>query len=242
MHVQFFIKMSLKNQAIQTALSGDWQNAIVLNKNLIKEDPNDIDALNRLALAYLIVGKTKDAKSMYQKVIKLDPLNPIAQRSLNKLKDKKTIPAIPKSYKINNHFLEQPGKTKVIELINIAQPQIIERLRTGLLLELSVKRFKLFVLDNKQYIGVLPDDIGKRLIKFIKANGIYEAFVKSASPHKVAIFIREVKKSARFKDQPSFISTLDSALFSAKQRSLRSKEKYETEDLQDLEDASQEEE
>src|SRR3989344_7973707 len=101
MHVQFFIKMSLKNQAIQTALSGDWQNAIVLNKNLIKENPNDIDALNRLALAYIIVGKTKDAKSIYQKVIKLDPLNPIAQRSLNKLKDKKT-QSSASSYKINN--------------------------------------------------------------------------------------------------------------------------------------------
>src|SRR3990167_5160380 len=194
MHVQFFIKMSLKNQAIQTALSGDWQNAIVLNKNLIKEDPNDIDALNRLALAYLIVGKTKDAKSMYQKVIKLDPLNPIAQRSLTKLKDKKASSPAPTSYKINNQFLEQPGKTKVIELVNIAQPQIIERLRTGQVLELSVKRFKLFVLDGKQYIGVLPDDIGKRLIKFIKANGLYEAYVKSQSPHKIAIFIKEVKK------------------------------------------------
>ncbi|OGH02583.1 MAG: hypothetical protein A2798_03010 [Candidatus Levybacteria bacterium RIFCSPHIGHO2_01_FULL_37_17] len=215
--------MSLKNQAIQTALNGDWQNAIALNKDLIKENPSDTDALNRLALAYLIVGKTKDAKSMYQKVIKLDPLNPIAQRSLNKLKDKKTVNATS-SYKINNQFLEQPGKTKVVELVNIAQPQIIERLRTGQVLELSVKRFKLFVLDGKQYIGVLPDDIGKRLIKFIKANGLYEAYVKSQSPHKIAIFIKEVKKGARYKEQPSFTSTVETALFSAKQRSVRPKE------------------
>lgn len=234
--------MSLKNQAIQTALSGDWQNAIVLNKNLIKEDPNDIDALNRLALAYLIVGKTKDAKSMYQKVIKIDPLNPIAQRSLNKLKDKKASSPTPTSYKINNQFLEQPGKTKVIELINIAQPQIIERLRTGQLLELSVKRFKIFVLDNKQYIGVLPDDIGKRLIKFIKANGIYEAFVKSASPHKVAVFIREVKKATRFKDQPSFISTIETSLFSAKQRNMRSKEREENDEKEENDESYTEEE
>lgn len=207
--------MTLKNQAIQTALSGDWQAAIALNKDLIKENPEDIDALNRLALAYMIVGKVKEAKSTYQKVIKLDPLNPIAQRSLTKLKDSKTINANI-SYKINNHFLEQPGKTKVVELVNIAPSQVIENLRVGQLLELSVKRFKIFVLNDKQYIGVLPDDIGIRLIKFIKANGVYEAFVKSANPHKVSVFIREVKKGGRFKDQPSFITTAETSLFSGK--------------------------
>lgn len=207
--------MTLKNQAIQTALSGDWQAAIALNKDLIKENPEDIDALNRLALAYMIVGKVKEAKSTYQKVIKLDPLNPIAQRSLTKLKDSKTISANI-SYKINNHFLEQPGKTKVVELVNIAPSQVIEHLRVGQLLELSVKRFKIFVLNEKQYIGVLPDDIGIRLIKFIKANGVYEAFVKSANPHKVSVFIREVKKSGRFKDQPSFVTTAETSLFSGK--------------------------
>jgi tetratricopeptide (TPR) repeat protein len=214
--------MSLKNQAIQTALSGDWQAAITLNKNLIKENPEDIDALNRLALAYMIVGKAKEAKSTYQKVIRLDPLNPIAQRSLIKLKDSKTINANI-SYKINNHFLEQPGKTKVVELINIAPSQVIEHLRTGQLLELSVKRFKIFVLNDKQYIGVLPDDIGIRLIKFIKSNAVYEAFVKSANPHKVSIFIREVKKGGRFKDQPSFVTTAETSLFSGNKKSRQGK-------------------
>lgn len=208
--------MSLKNQAIQTALSGDWANAIELNKALIKEEPNDIDALNRLALAYSILGKIKEAKTTYNKVIKIDPLNFIAQRNLLKLKDK--TPGGTVSYKINNQFLEEPGRTKVVELVNIAQPQIIERLRTGQMLNLSIKRFKIFVLDDKQYIGVLPDDIGKRLIKFIKGNSIYEAYVKSVNSHKVAVFIKEVKKSSRFKEQPSFITVTETDLFSPKEK------------------------
>ncbi|MBI3366867.1 hypothetical protein HY041_04550, partial [Candidatus Roizmanbacteria bacterium] len=40
-----------KNQAIQTALLGDWQNATVINKALLNSNPNDIEALNRLAFA-----------------------------------------------------------------------------------------------------------------------------------------------------------------------------------------------
>lgn len=205
--------MSITNQAIQTALQGNWTEAIALNKSLIKENPEDIDALNRIALAYTIIGKVKEAKSAYQKVVNIDPLNSIALRNLKKLKDKNiTITPVSGNYQINNHFLEQPGKTKVIELINIAQPKIIESLRMGQTLTLSIKRSKIFAQEQHQYIGVLPDDIAKRLIKFINAGSVYDAYVKSANPHKVSIFVKEIKKAKRYKDQPSFLSNSESAL------------------------------
>ncbi|MBI3984583.1 MAG: hypothetical protein HY344_01385 [Candidatus Levybacteria bacterium] len=205
--------MSIKNQAIQTALQGNWSQAITLNKGLIKENPEDIDALNRLALAYTILGKVREAKSAYQKVVNIDPLNSIALRNLKRLKDK-NLKLAPSNgnYHINNKFLEEPGKTKVIELINIAQAKVVEGLRTGQSLTLSIKRFKIFVLEQDQYVGVLPDDIATRLIKFLKAGAIYEAYLKSASAHKVSVFIKEIKRAKRYKDQPSFLSNSESAL------------------------------
>lgn len=216
--------MTLKNQAIQTALQGNWQDAIAMNKSLIAENPEDIDALNRLALAYTITGKVKEAKSAYQKVVHIDPLNPIALRNLKKIKDKKFSPAAKSTNPcISNKFLEEPGKTKVVELVNIAQPKIVESLRTGQMLELSIKRLKIFALEGKQYIGVLPDDIARRLIKFIKSGCKYEAYVKSSTQHKVTIFIKEVKKSARYKDQPSFTSITDSPLVLEKSEKLRAR-------------------
>ena len=152
--------MTLTNQAIQTALQGNWQEAIAMNKTLLAEDPQNIDALNRLALAYAIVGKIKEAKLAYQKVVKIDPLNPIALRNLKKIKENK-ISATPNSTnpEINNKFLEEPGKTKVVELVNIAQPKIVESLRTGVSLEIYIKRLNLFALEGTLYIGVLPDDL-----------------------------------------------------------------------------------
>jgi tetratricopeptide (TPR) repeat protein len=214
--------MTLKNQAIQTALQGNWQDAIVMNKSLIAENPEDIDALNRLALAYTITGKVKEAKSTYQKVVRIDPLNPIALRNLKKIREKKiSLTARSTNPCISNKFLEEPGKTKVVELVNIAQPKIVEALRTGQMLELSIKRLKIFASEGKQYIGVLPDDIARRLIKFIKGSCKYEAYVKSATQHKVTIFIKEVKKSTRYKDQPSFTSITDSPLVLEKNEKLR---------------------
>lgn len=198
----------LRDKAIQTALIGDWQSAISTNRQLLDENPKDIDALNRLALAFTIIGKINKAKTTYQEVLKIDPLNPIALRNLKNLKTAKTAKnTSPQSLQLNNNFIEESGKTKVVEIINIAQPSVIQHLRTGESVDLSIKRLKIFVLKNgKQYIGVLPDDIGRRLIKFIKAGNKYEAYLKSVNPHKVVVFIKELKRVSRFKNQPSFLS------------------------------------
>ncbi len=235
--------MTLKNQAIQTALQGNWQNAIALNKSLIAENPQDIDALNRLALAYTITGNLKEAKSTYQKVLEIDSLNSIAIRNLKKLSEKGTTLSANTNITtfINNKFLEEPGKTKVVDLINIAQPKITENLRTGQSLILSIKRLKIFALENTQYIGVLPDDIARRLIKFIKGGSVYEAYIKSANPHKVTIFIKEIKKSARFKDLPSFTTITESPLSLSKENRLRLKENRNEEEAEEEESYSEEE-
>jgi len=115
--------------------------------------------------------------------------------------------------RLTNMFIEEQGKTKIVELVNVAQPSVINNLRTGQSLSLFVKRLKIFVLDSgNQYVGVLPDNIGKRLIKFIKAGNQYEAYVKSAFDHHIIIFIKEIKRTSRLKDQPSFISSAEKVL------------------------------
>ncbi len=209
----------LKTQAIQTALSGNWNEAIALNLELLNENPDDVDTLNRLAFAYTLIGKIKEARSTYQKVLTLDIQNPIATKNLKRLRG--TVPGkdnhankdsvfnatTPHTTILNNMFLEESGKTKVIELVNVAEGKTIIHLRTGEFLQLQIKRLKVFVLDNqKQYIGMITDDIGKRLIKFMTGGNKYEAYVKGIEEHRLTIFIKEIKRAKRFKNQPSFVS------------------------------------
>ncbi|MEK9208029.1 MAG: tetratricopeptide repeat protein [Patescibacteria group bacterium] len=226
------------NQAIQTALTGNWVEAIKLNKLLLAENPDDAEALNRMGLAYTILGKNKSARDTYQKVLEIDPLNSIAIKNLRKIKtdgpkdSEETVIIL-----VNNIFLEETGKTKVVDLVNLAQPQVLTTLRTGQLLDLAAKRLKIFISLGKDYIGVLPDDIGKRLIKFIKGGNKYEAFVKSATQQNVTIFIKEVKRAAKFKDQPSFIYIVEKKLSikkGAKGKISREKD-YEEDSLSDEE-------
>ncbi len=192
----------LKSQAIQTALAGDWGKAIDLNKLILEEDLEDIDTLNRLAFAFLSQGNIKEAKSIYHKVLALDMKNPIALRNIKRLSDSNNKKA---NFQLNNLFIEEPGKTKIIKLINVADKKIVTHLRSGEKLKLCIKRMKIFALDqNDQYIGMLPDDLCKRLIKFIHGGNQYEAYTRTAESNKISIFIRELKRVKRFINQSSF--------------------------------------
>lgn len=194
----------LKTQAIQIALTGDWDKAIALNLEILSLEPSDIDTLNRLAFAYTISGKIQDAKETYQQVLTIDSANPIALKNLKRLGTPlSTKPALHIS---TNMFLEESGKTKIVSLVNTAPNQVIKSLQMGQLLNLCIKRSKIFVQDEqKQYVGMLPDDIGKRLSMFLEGGNEYESYVKSAHDHEVMIFIKETKRASKYKNQPSFL-------------------------------------
>lgn len=196
----------LKTQAIQIALTGDWQKAAQLNIEILKETPEDTEALNRLAFALNALGNTKEAKEAYDRVLSIDPLNPIAQRGLKRLTTPSSYkPSVPAKL-MSNMFLEESGKTKIVSLLNIAPVKVLRNLQIGQPVSLIKKRMKIFVQDDgKAYIGVLPEDLGKRLIKFMDGGNTYEAYIKSATDHGVVIFMKETKRAARFKNQPSFL-------------------------------------
>ncbi|GDX62094.1 hypothetical protein LBMAG33_4040 [Candidatus Levyibacteriota bacterium] len=200
---------SIKNQAIETALTGNWEKAIALNQELLKDNPQDTEALNRLAFALNAKRETKEAKKIYQQVLEIDMLNKIAIRGLKRISDSwnneidinNTYPIIT-----SNLFIEETGKTKVIELIHTEQ-KITSSLHIGERVLLSIKRLKIFIHDDKKrYAGTIPDNIGKRLVKLLSGGNIYEAFVKSLENNHITVFIREIKRSDKFLNQPSFIN------------------------------------
>ncbi len=195
--------------AIQAILHGDWEKAIQLNLAILEENNQDIETLNRLAFAYTALGKIANARGIYQKVLDIDPCNPIALKNIKKLGDSNSRKNEYTPFTINNTmFLEEVGKTKVITLVNTAPPRVLRTLQPGLPLILHIKRMKIFVLDEKQqFLGMLPDNSSKRLIKFIKGGNKYTTYIKSVENRIVTIFMREVKRSAKFKNQPSFVIT-----------------------------------
>lgn len=208
----------LKTQAIQYALSNNWKLAQKANEQLISENPSDIDSLNRLGFAFMKQGRYNKAKDTYKKVILLDGTNPIALKNLKKLETvsknvkKNSDPDKPlSSYSHNlmtDIFIEEAGKTKTVELKNLADKKTISYVEPGDPISMVIKRSKIFIqTTDKKYIGMLPDNISMRLITFIKGGNQYLGCVKACDEKSVSVFIKEVKKSGRFKNQTSFLTT-----------------------------------
>lgn len=196
--------------AVKAALCLDWNRAKELNEHILKACPGDVDCLNRLGRSYLELGNTKKAIAIFKEVLKISEYDPIATKNLARATSsinhkrpavRRIVSLIPVS------FLEEPGKTKLVSLVNIAPPKVLLGENYTDPVILAARRHTIQVTDLKDnYLGALPDDIGHRLLILMKGGNKYEGFIKSVSKSGITVFIRESCRSKRFHNTPSFPS------------------------------------
>ncbi|QQG43236.1 MAG: tetratricopeptide repeat protein [Candidatus Daviesbacteria bacterium] len=203
---------NLHQAAIQAALNSHWETAIKINKEILKVDPQSIDALNRLAKAYFETGNYTLAKKYYSATLKYDPYNPIAAKNLKILKatkadGKQLLPTT--SGKISSSlFLQEPGKTKVVNLLKVAEPQKLSQVYPGMQVNMVVKNRGVTVATlSGGYLGVLPDDVSHHILRLTKGGNKYEIFIKAVKVNGLIVLIKEVFRSKRFHNQPSFLDS-----------------------------------
>ncbi|MCH7641011.1 tetratricopeptide repeat protein [Patescibacteria group bacterium] len=199
------MKQDLAQKAVSSALSGHWEEALEINKQILKESPKDVDALNRLARTYAELGNLTKARTTAKKVVKLDQFNSIAVKSLEKwkgLKKGETTASGPSSARA---FLEEPGKTKIVSLLHLGDAKTIAKLDSGDEVKLNIHSHRVSITTSDgKYIGRLADDLSARLKKLIGYGNEYQAYVKSTDKNDVKIFIRETHRSPELSDIPSF--------------------------------------
>jgi len=199
------MEQSLAQKAVEAALKGNWKEATRLNSLLLKENPKDIDALNRLARAYSELGNPRKAKGFAEKVLKLDPFNSIATKALVRLKGLKGGQAVASGPVSPEAFLEEPGKTKTVPLINLGDPKLLAKLDSADEVRLTPHSHRVSVITAEgKHVGRLPDDISARLRNLISKGNVYQVLIKSIEPNEVKVFIRELSRGKLAGDIPSF--------------------------------------
>lgn len=203
--------LALQKLAIDACLNCEWDEAVKLNKQIIKNDPKNVDALNRSAKAYMELGRFNLAKKYYSESLKHDPYNPIASKNLKIIKSfkKGDVPVVSNGHnKVSpDLFLQEPGKTKIVSLLKVAEPQKLSKAFCGMQVETVVKNRKITVIDSSgTYLGVLPDDVSHNLIRLMSGGNKYEMYIKSVKVNGLSLLIREVFRSKKFKNQPSFLA------------------------------------
>ena len=197
----------LAQEAVSHALKGNWKEAIKANKLILKNDSNDIDSLNRLARAHAELGSFNKARLCAKKVLKIDPFNNIATRSLKKWKNIKKGSGSSFQHTPLQAFLEEPGKTKIVSLIHLGGNSVIANLDSGDKVKISNHghRVTINTADGK-YIGRTADDLSSRLRRLMSVGYDYAAYIKSTDPSDVRIFIKEIERPPAYSDIPSFSS------------------------------------
>lgn len=199
---------TLAQKAINSALKNDWNDAVKTNIEILSNCPDDIDSLNRLAKAYAETGKIDKAKKIALKTLKIDPTNSIAKKCLEKwsLINNNSKSAMAGAL-ITEAFLEDPGRTRIVSLINTGDKKIIAELDCADELKLNTRGHKISVCTNDgKYLGRLPDDISARLKTLIKYDYEYKVCVKTSSQNEIKVFIREIKRGLKTNNTPSFSS------------------------------------
>lgn len=186
----------LTQQAIQSALESRWDDAVQMNRELLKIVQPNPETLNRLGKALSELGRYAEAKKTYSDALQLDPDNTIARKNVDRLSllgDETPVGEGSPGERIDPHlFIEELGKTGVTSLVNLAPPAVLAKVNAGDQMHLSVDGHALLVQNARgETIGQVEPVLANRLIRFMAGGNQYVAAITELTEREVRIIIRE---------------------------------------------------
>jgi tetratricopeptide (TPR) repeat protein len=200
-------KRTKSEQAISLAMKNRWDEAAQLNREILEMFPNEVDAYNRLGKALTELGRYGEAREAYAQAVKIDPLNGIATKNLQRLGKlaAEGAAAPPPSPVDPRLFIEESGKTTVTQLTDLRRTEAAAKLSAGDQLRLDRRGNQIVVVDAaSQEVGRIEPKLEQDLIRLLDLGNQYSVFVTSAQEQQVLVIIRETHRSASMGNRPSF--------------------------------------
>lgn len=200
-------KRTKSEQAINLAMKNRWEEAAQLNREILDMFPNEVDAFNRLGKALTELGRYAEARDAYARAVKIDPLNGIATKNLQRLGKlaAEGSAAPPPSPVDPRLFIEESGKTTVTQLTDLRRGEATAKLSAGDQLQLERRGNQVVVTDaTGEEIGRIEPKLEQDLIRLLDIGNQYAVFVTSANEQTTHVIIRETHRSAQMANRPSF--------------------------------------
>lgn len=199
-----------EQQAIQCAAHHRWAEAEKINRSIVKLDPQDVDAHNRLGKALWELGMLQEAKLSYQHALELDPVNAIAGRNLVRLESWMEAPAHVDAsndvqYVPADIFIAEPGKTKIVKALPVPGKQSQALPLPGDPLRLQQCGGVMRVLSRSgQPLGQLTASLSQRLAYLMESGNRYAAAVVGIQDRDLYVVIKETYQHPSQAGQHSF--------------------------------------
>lgn len=198
----------LENNAVDAAMRFDWQSAVESNLKMLKIQDDDVSTLLRLGFAYLQLQKYRESHDAYKKVLEFQPQNSIAADYIQKIVLRKKNGKLDETKNVvldTNTFIQLPGKTKTVSLSQLGQKSMLAKLMVGEEVFPVIRKHHVEIRTcHDEYVGVLPDDVGVRLMYFIDNGSKYKVHIQEATLANVIIFIHEAEKGKKVEKLVSF--------------------------------------
>ncbi len=197
------------DEAIELALASRWVDAVQINRTILDRFGPDEETLNRLGKAYTELGQIEEAVEAYRGTLKLNPVNPIAQKNIAKLQavrgGKSAVPTSQARVDVDA-FIEETGKTALTALHVQADGDPCAKVAGGDPVKLIVAGDTMNVETSRGvYLGHLEHALGRRLIKLIEGGNRYSGAVATCDGAAIRIIIRESYQDPKFYGKPSFL-------------------------------------
>ncbi len=194
------IKKERVKSAVESAMAGQWNDAVEINRALLEDHPDELETYNRLGKALGELGHNREAREAFQKALELSPHNSIAKKNLERLaRLADETPASPEgngSGTPRRHaFIEESGRAAVTELMKLGPAEVLLKVSPGRSLKLTVSGKALKVTTaTDEYVGQVEPRIASRLLRLMDGGNVYEAAVTGVDERELHIIIRESYK------------------------------------------------
>src|SRR5438094_7400541 len=163
-------KRTKSEQAISLAMKNRWDEAAQVNREILELFPNEVDAFNRLGKALTELGRYAEARDAYAHAARLDPLNGIAAKNLQRLGKLATEgAAAPSPSPVDPRlFIEESGKTTVTQLTDVRRTDATAKLSAGDQMQLERRGNQIVVANTTgNDIGRIEPKLEQDLIRLL---------------------------------------------------------------------------
>ncbi|MGH7639612.1 MAG: tetratricopeptide repeat protein [Candidatus Dormibacteria bacterium] len=200
-------KLEAADEAVRLALDSRWQEALVLNDELLTRFGPDADTCNRRGKALLELGRLGDAEAAYRTALELSPGNQIARRQLAKLAElragREEVAPVQAAVDIAL-FTDEPGKTAITNLLP-ARGVGSRAVAPGDPVQIEVREETVVVRSLRGLeLGGIEPRLSQRVAKLSQGGNRYAGAITHVDEAGIQLILRETYQAPELAGTNSF--------------------------------------
>ena len=221
-------RKDLDREAVNLALNGEWERAAEVNHAILELFADDVEAMNRLAKAFMELGNYEEAGQVLDRVCAIAPYNNIARKNRARLEQMRGSNAAATRHARRHArsnagapqlFIGESGKSAATTLRHTPRTLSLAVASPGDPVSLVIEHHGISVYaEDGQYLGQIESRLGTRLGRLIEGGNTYEAAIIGVNGDGISIMIHETHRDRSLQRVASFPSRTATAPAPRRQR------------------------